>query len=235
MSAVDEVPDPAKRADPSDDRLVTPDMGIVFQRLQDLLSTPWESYGQTELFDTATGLFEFLHSYPLAGPNWAFRGHANESWTLATPLDRLSRAYEAIRADAEEYVLLTFKRRAQHYLRDLPAELDELEWLALMRHHGAPTRLLDWTRSPYVAAFFATADAKVDETSAIWAIDIEAIKTEAIEILSEAGVMSRPAAPGFSFSHRDVFNSVILPKTSPAADSDDADHSFRIDGDHHSE
>ena len=135
---------------------------------------------------------------------------------MVPSLDRLSRKYKGFRDDAEEYVRLTFKRRAQHYLRDIPDELDELEWLALMRHHGAPTRLLDWTRSPYVAAFFATSEAKDGETSAIWAIDIDAIKSAAIEILSDAGLISRPAAPGFSFSDRDVFNRLILRETQPA-------------------
>jgi hypothetical protein len=47
---------------------------------------------------------------------------------------------------------------------------DELEWLGLMQHHGAPTRLLDFTWSPFVAAFFALE--KATEDAAVWAINL---------------------------------------------------------------
>jgi hypothetical protein len=41
-------------------------------------------------------------------------------------------------------------------------------WWALMQHHGAPTRLLDWSTSPYVAAYFAVNQQSSDENGALW-------------------------------------------------------------------
>jgi hypothetical protein len=66
-----------------------------------------------------------------------------------------------------------FGRKAHLYLGDseLPDPEDTLEWLSLMRHFGAPTRLLDWTYSVFVAAFFALAASDRDRPCYIWAID----------------------------------------------------------------
>ncbi len=53
--------------------------------------------------------------------------------------------------------------------RDLKPNFPNFEYLAFLRHHGFPSPLLDWTESPYVAAFFAFRDPPKDATSVrIW-------------------------------------------------------------------
>jgi hypothetical protein len=119
----------------------------------------------------------------------------------------------------ESYIDAEFRRRAHHYIPDTPKNDDLLDWLALMRHYGAPTRLLDFSKSPYVAAFFATAEATHEEGAAIWAVDGLAIKRHAADLLSResmGGALRRHGErclndPSFSFSdpmvYKDVFGS----------------------------
>lgn len=55
--------------------------------------------------------------------------------------------------EQEEDLLRLFKIYAVPFLDYKPE--NDWEWLAIAQHHGLPTRLLDWTRNPLVAAFFA--------------------------------------------------------------------------------
>jgi hypothetical protein len=103
---------------------------------------------------------------------WVFRGQEREDWPLETSIQRYAVGVPIKRA--EGIAVHEFRRRAQQYINgaDLPLSADILDWLALMQHHGAPTRLLDWTRSPYVGLFFALENATdPDGHSVVWAID----------------------------------------------------------------
>jgi len=73
--------------------------------------------------------------------------------------------------DIEAYLLTRFRRNLHRFQTRTPDLADQLEWLALMQHHGAPTRLLDWTYSCFIALFFALELAPLNSTCAIWAID----------------------------------------------------------------
>ena len=104
--------------------------------------------------------------------NWAFRGHRKEAWPLASALSRYFRIFRIDpRAwpQQEGRILRVFKRKAHQFLAQPPEADDDFQWLALMQHHGAPTRLLDFTWSPYVAAFFALDRATTD--AAVWALN----------------------------------------------------------------
>jgi hypothetical protein len=50
-----------------------------------------------------------------------------------------------------------------------------VELLSAMRHFGVPTRLLDWTYSPFVALYFAFENDCSSEEAAVWAVDVKAI------------------------------------------------------------
>src|SRR5579883_1619069 len=90
--------------------------------------------------------------------NWAFRGQRDASLPLFSALSRYFISFGVhpkAWPEQEERILRIFKRKATHFLDIVPKQNDDFEWLALMQDHGAPTRLLDFSWSPYVAAFFA--------------------------------------------------------------------------------
>jgi len=75
----------------------------------------------------------------------------------------------------EAYLLYEFKRRAHFYLGEsnVPNPNDFLEWLSLMRHYGAPSRLIDFTYSFYIALYFAIYRTRKDKDACIIAINWE--------------------------------------------------------------
>lgn len=120
--------------------------------------------------------FQQLINTIVTEPAWAtnslFRGQAYSKWGLEPSLSRLfSETIEELDAlNLEHQAVKWFQARAHNYLKanELLEPNKQLpSWWALMQQHGAPTRLLDWTASPYVAAYFAVRDAE-ELDGAIW-------------------------------------------------------------------
>lgn len=119
--------------------------------------------------------------------NFLFRGQADSNWGLWSSFDRIEK-------NKAKYTILidNFKKVCNHY--NYNEELfknDDRVISAYAQHYGLPTRLLDWTLSPYFAAFFAFSTAFTLRTRAhkctIWAInkESEALKRKSgIEFIS---------------------------------------------------
>lgn len=114
------------------------------------------------------------------GSTWIYRGQSDAEWQLTSSFQRQAKGYphsirnhERSLRGKEQAAISSFKAKAWQYVDN--HEMTHLEWLMLMRHHGVPTRLVDFTDSPTIALYFALED-DPKGNFAIWALNRDAME-----------------------------------------------------------
>jgi hypothetical protein len=112
---------------------------------------------------TSWGAFQNAVREFISEGHYLFRGQSNPDWFLSSHLDRMGQETPGFSQtqmrDWGRELSSMFKHEAEvHINTGLEQISNEFELLAVGRHHGLRAPLLDWSDSPYVAAFFAFSD-----------------------------------------------------------------------------
>ncbi|MGD8782046.1 MAG: FRG domain-containing protein [Ignavibacteria bacterium] len=105
---------------------------------------------------------DYINQEMLDYTTYIYRGHGDSKWKLEPTLDRIIKLPNSSKRRRH---LEAFKYAARGRRGFNPPKLEnENDWWALGQHHGLATPLLDWTKSPFVALFFAASTALNEES-----------------------------------------------------------------------
>ncbi len=118
--------------------------------------------------------------------DYAFRGLSDKSYKLENSFLRNC----CDKPHLEYHILRNFRKYGR--FKDALTSMSEWRLVTIAQHYGVPTRLIDWTYSPFVAAHFATYDTnKYDKDGVIWLVDFvqanKMIPAPLNDVLNEIG------------------------------------------------
>lgn len=120
-----------------------------------------------------------LYGMEFEPQKYIFRGQADSNWDLVASFDRrYSHVPFGKKKEIEEELINEFCINCERHIQSKRRfiDMDEMEKKSMAQHYGVPTRLLDWSYSPFIAAYFAfsTIDYNnMPKEVAIWALMVE--------------------------------------------------------------
>ncbi len=145
--------------------------------------------------------------------NYIYRGHASSDWRLESTLERLiGSKWSKESADKfEQYSLQVFQSKYHLYDRENIEPESKLAWLSLMQHYGVPTRLLDFTLSPFVAIYFAIEayNHQSDDDLAIFSLDYSALMERSVSYIGSKDSSFIESPQSVSLQQDKVFTEIV--------------------------
>jgi hypothetical protein len=147
--------------------------------------------------------------------NFVFRGQANSDWSLQSSLERvIGDKWSSKKAQRfEEFSISQFKSKFHLYDRENVQPSSKLAWLSVMQHYGVPTRLLDFSESPYVALYFALEgyNSQTKASLALYAIDYSDILEKSIDLIKSKNINFRETRATVYEKQDSIFDEIVDP------------------------
>lgn len=170
-------------------------------KFQKVLIESWEAF-----FKFSEGLKSLGDSLPY----WSFRGQYDSNWTLKPSLKRIldfeDINFPEVAVKLERTLFRHFMAQNIHFPEFKDYQIEQksnvFTW-TLMQHYGCPTRLLDWSDSPYVALYHAV-EGGLDKDGALYVINNHVLEEKNNEQFEKIGPTS-----DFELDFSNAISSVI--------------------------
>jgi hypothetical protein len=160
-----------------------------------------------------SSIVELAHELNILKNPYVFRGQADAAWTLESTLERMlgDRWSADLARKCEDYSLSSFKSKYRIYCGGEHRPESKLAWLSVMQHYGVPTRLIDFTTSPYIALYFAleSYDPRSEKDFSIFYLNYTELMERSIEYIKTKDRMFNETRFSINEKQDEIFESVI--------------------------
>ncbi|MGQ7938243.1 FRG domain-containing protein [Paraburkholderia sp. D1E] len=160
-----------------------------------------------------SSMVELAHELNALPNPYVFRGQADAAWKIESTLERLlGNGWSAdLARKCEDHSLNSFKSKYRIYCGGEHRPESKLAWLSVMQHYGVPTRLIDFTTSPYIALYFAleSYDPRSGRDFSIFYLNYSDLMERSIDYIRARDRMFNETRVSINEKQDEIFETVI--------------------------